>query len=192
MSQLIATTGAYVSLGLLLFSGVSHLRHRGSVRALLRQQAIWPRSLEPAVVTALMGAELAVGVVGFSAITTWTKWIAVEKATLVGAAGLYAASAVYALLLVHRRPGAPCACSGRQDDPANLWTVIRAALLAVMAIVGWIGAEQVIVLPTPGSNAALSAIASVALAFTAWNLPAALQLPAHAIGGDQPVFREGT
>jgi hypothetical protein len=191
MTELVAAVGAYIVFGTLLFSGGSHARHPVRFRTLLRRQDLWPPRTEPAVVGAVITAELGIGITGAVAFVS-TGPLGLVAAGLAGSAALYLLFAGYAALLVRRGIDVPCACSGG-DAPANVWTVVRAGLLAFTSVTAWIAVERVgiVLTPAPSARAVLVAIAGAGLGITIWTLPSALRRP-DAAGPDRRGLAEGT
>ncbi|XVX21407.1 MauE/DoxX family redox-associated membrane protein [Actinomycetota bacterium] len=155
----------------LVASGLSHLRDLAVLRRGMREHGVLPESIHAPAAIALTAAELVLAaalafglVVGSSGVT---------RLAAAGAAALFAAFTAY-LLLALRRPGAaalPCAC-GLGDAPLGLWTVVRAALLAALAVIGavWVpAAAGTLALP----QLAVVLLATVSLAIGIGLLPAA-------------------
>lgn len=174
MIALVSGVGAYASLGILLASGLSHLRHPGAFREALKEQGIWS-PIEGVVIGAVTSLELAIGLAGLLALTGALAPFFISLACLL-AFSIYLSYAVFSIYLVSRRPGVPCGC-GSEHEPVNVWTVIRAGLLAMAAIGGTLGSGQLKPLAAGGVEAILPLLAGSALALLAWALPTAMTEP---------------
>jgi hypothetical protein len=177
MLRFSAAAGAYVAFGTLLFSGTSHARHPVVFRRSLRRQAVWPPSVEPMVAVMVIAAEFSIGLIGLVALFVAGRAGLLAPA-LAASAVLYLLFTAYAALLVGRHGDVPCACSGR-DEPVNVWTAVRAGLLAATSAGAWIAVGRMATVSglALDANATVAAVAGLAIGVTVWNLPAALQRP---------------
>jgi hypothetical protein len=180
MGALFASVGAYTGLGILAGAGVAHAGGLRAFQGLVAGQAVWPRWLVTPVAAAVTAVELTVGLAGLAtslapgwAARTWLS----PRAALAAATLLYVAFGLYGLLLLWRRPGAPCAC-GHADQPVNLWVPVRAAVLA--AGCGFAAASGDGVLAWSATvDGLVVLLASAVFILLAWQLPAALHDPTH-------------
>jgi hypothetical protein len=176
MSALVATIGAQVALGILLFSGITHARHHRYFKRVIQQQAVWPRRLESAVVPGLVVLELGISVIGLVVIVGPVNLLPMLRAALGGAVVLYTGFALYAARLLSQDTYASCGCS-KDEDPVNVWTVARAIVLVGASIAGLISSESLVSAATLTSHALIMDVASIALGTIVWNLPSALHHP---------------
>jgi hypothetical protein len=108
-------------------------------RAGLRQAALVPERLLPALAAALSGAEVAVAVAAVPAVAAAAVWLPGSRlltvAALAAAASLAAVLAAGAAMVIHRGSVAPCTCFGTgAGRPLGRVHLIRnLSLLAVIA-----------------------------------------------------------
>lgn len=180
MASLLATVGAYTSSGLLLVSGIEHAAGAARFRGLVAKQAVWPTWAVAPVALAVTALELGVGFLGLASGLLAQSAQGLGRAgptILLAAAALYLALGTYAVVLLRRRPGVPCACSST-DHPVNLWVPIRA--LVLMAGAAYAAANVAGVLPGSRSTEFLvGSLASACFVVLAWCVPTALGNPAQ-------------
>lgn len=192
--ELLSIVGAYVSIGLLLFSGLSHLRYRRQFREALGKQEVW-NHLEGPIASVIILLEVSIGVVGFFFLLGLLSRAVLVSACF-GAFVIYFSYGSFSIYLVRRRPDAPCGCS-IDEEPANVWTAVRAGALALAAAIGALGGERVPSVLQGSFQSLFSLLASCALALLIWELPSALAqphrrfVPAY-LGRDTLVPRENT
>jgi hypothetical protein len=170
--DLLVSAGAFLGLGTLVFSGISHARDRAGFRAVLGRQGIWPERTVGFVACAVIGFELGIGALG--AIALAAKASVATPLLLSGL--LYLAYGFYAANLMRTRPQAPCGCSSG-DEPVNGWVVIRAVILAVGSLGAALLPDRLMDTPATDARFAITVLVAAAFAVILWNLPAAVHDP---------------
>jgi hypothetical protein len=173
---LLSNLALLVTSGTLLFSGLGHARTIRLFRQSIASHRVWPDALESLLAPAVTMVELGIGVLGgYLAFTGGRDQFIV--ALSVAATSLFASYALYSLYLLRRRPGAPCGCSSAGGEVSE-WVVIRAGLLAAIALVLLLGInEGVGVRLLSPVRATIVIAAAVATGVIIWNLPAAMSNP---------------
>ena len=170
MGSLITTLGSYVSLGLLAYAGTAHLRATQHLAYAIELQTGVRRQWARSIARAVGAAEVLLALVGFTAMMMGDR--GPLRTTLVLAAALYSAYAIYSSFLVLRRPGVPCGCSS-DELATTVWVVARAAALAVVAgaaalapgrLLGW----------GLSTHLTVAILAAGTFILLLWNLPGAL------------------
>jgi hypothetical protein len=183
--NLFARVAALDAFGVLAFAGVSHALNVDRLRRDIEQQGLIP-ALGPLhlwVANGLVAIEVVSAVIGCWAIIAAPEFLR-PVALLVS--GLYFGFAAYAVILLRRRPNAPCGCAA-ESEPVNVWTVVRATLLGLLTVVAAMGAEHV-ALAGRWTELAVALLAAVALGVTLWCLPTLLggTLVVHGRSGSLP------
>jgi hypothetical protein len=173
VNGLLALVGAATAQSVLLLSGFNHARHAREVRTLVHRQQVWPRYLEWPVVVALVAAEISIGGYGLAMILVDFQ-SPPASVVHIAALFLFLLYAAYAAHLLRSRPGAPCACS-IDELPANIWTVVRALILAILAGLPLLAAGDL--LHPVSAAGAIGVAAASAFTTVLWILPSALANP---------------
>jgi hypothetical protein len=178
MIALGATVGGLVAVGLLLVAGFVHGIRFQDFRAQLAQQAIWPARFVALVAVVVVGTELVLGVAGAAALILPNGSAPSNLGPtpmMLAVSAMYIAFTIYGMILLRRRPGAPCGCSA-SGSTANVWVPVRSALVATICLLPAAVPDRLV--PAAGMPrfvvALLAAASFVALL---WNLPAALHDP---------------
>lgn len=145
---------------LLAASAIGHLRAPRRFAALLRTHGVLPRSLSGAAAGVLIALELVVSgalLTGLLAGPGLIRWASAAASLLC------AGFAVYLHRVSRHHPGGvPCGC-GLGEAPAGLWTTLRAALLALLALCSALW-------PTPPAELTAPQLVTVALATIALSI----------------------
>lgn len=173
MTELISSSGASISFGVLTISGISHLINIDHFRDALREQGLW-KGLEPTVVYLVVAVEVLIGAAGFMSIATLMPASFALQLPL-AASALYFAYMSFSIYLVKKRPGAPCACAG--NHVATIWTTVRAAALFACSLAGAAGSHSDTPLGVGGYEGALSILTACALGVLIWSLPELMAEP---------------
>jgi hypothetical protein len=170
VSELFGTVFAGLAFMVLLWAGWSHLTTVRLFVKALEHHSIWPSTLVPIIAAIVVASELCIGGIGiagfvFGSERLWT-------AALASAAGLYTTFLAYGSFLWLWRPSVPCGCSvGPGETEANLWVVVRAAILVLSSMAAFILREDATAV-WPGAHRGLIVIAATtSLCFIVWNLP---------------------
>jgi hypothetical protein len=172
MSTLIATTGAFIAAGVLVFSAGSHLRHFAEFIDLLDRQETWGRAAR-GVGALVVAAEAGVGLLAGTLLLAGQP--SRLRLALAAATVVYLAYAGFNGWLLAHRPAAPCACA-TTAHPISIWAVIRALSLGVCALSGLIGASS-IAAPARGAQFLVPLLAALTIGSLLWVLPAAMHDP---------------
>lgn len=167
------TIGTLAGAVLLLVAGALDSLDRPRLAATLaRQRLLGPRGRR--VVGAALGpAQLAVGVV---VLALWVGGAPGFRESCAVPTALYAGFAAYLLVLVRRRPGAPCGCLGG-DTPAGVQAIGRAALFAACSAgsaMNWPPAAGATAIDMPAPDRLILLAAAGLLAAIAALLPTVL------------------
>lgn len=170
------TVAAAVPFATLVWSGLSHVRHRKEFGDAVRQHAIFPKAVVSAVVNTVIVDELLLGSLGVGGLLISPNGMALRYLLLIAGATLILFG-LYATYLFRYRPHVPCGCSSA-SDAVNVWTVVRAGVLAAAAL-GAAASTSVELLPLMAFNASAPLIALASLAFSSivWIAPDALRDP---------------
>jgi hypothetical protein len=167
---------ASAACGVLVWSGLDRLAHQRSYREIVTLQRLLPVPLVAPIVLSQGIGEVLVGAAGILSFTWEESHPSLGFVAFLSATLIYAVYSAYAAYLVKGRPGAPCACS-RSSDPATVWVVIRALLLAIAAVTA-AAAEPGSAWPNlSGAGRLIAVIQSLGLGVVIWNLPASLAAP---------------
>lgn len=172
MSTLIATTGAFVAVGVLVFSAGNHLRHFAEFIGQLDHQETWGQAAR-GVGALVVAAEAGVGLLAGTLLLVGQPWrlrLALAAATVV-----YLAYAGFNGWLLTHRPAAPCACA-TTDHPISIWAVIRTLSLGACALSGLVGASS-IAAPARAAQFLVPLLAALTIGPLLWVLPAAMHDP---------------
>lgn len=176
---LLWNTAALVAFGLLVTAGLSHVVNLSSFRRQIHKQAVWPRKLEPALVTLVTSAEGGIGSAGMAMLIGGSPAVRFPAAA---ATVLYSSYTVYLTYLLRYRPSVPCACSG-SEEPVNVATALRALSLAALGSITYLEANAAANV-TSRAAVLLGALApSVVIAIAIWSLPPALNDPLSVAAG---------
>lgn len=176
MNTLVATVSAYTAVGLLLTGGIAHSAHPRAFRSSVSRQALWPAWSTTLVVAVVITLELVLGAGGMAILATRGSMnLPGPTALLITASGVYLAFTAYSVVLLLRRPGAPCGCS-HADSPINLWVPVRSATVAVVSLAAAAAPDQI--LPAATATPFLMAVLAVTgFVIVLWSLPVALDDP---------------
>lgn len=164
----------------LVGTGASHASHLRTFSEQMKGQDLLPRSVALPVSLVVCVLELVIGVFGIIVLSVPDE---VPIANLISSSstGLLGTYSAYSLLLLIRRPDAPCACSS-QPTVVSVWTLARSMLLFIGSIV-WM------LMGGTNSSSDGPRIATLGMALTAawtlWLLPDALREPRHLIAISQ-------
>lgn len=172
--RLVSAVGAYMSLGVLLLSGLNHLRNADAFREALKKQGLWD-GRESMVTNSVALWESLLGVTGAVLLFGLLPHGVLVLACL-AAFGTYLAYAAFGAYLVRLRPEAPCAC-GFKDEPATVWTVFRSGSFALAAIAGALPADQISPWTRNSLDTLILLLAAFALGLLVWSIPAAMAQP---------------
>lgn len=177
MPRVLASVGAFVSVGSLLCAAWWHaMKFKDLVRT-LHEHRLWPGSLVSVVAASVLLAEVALGVAALSALSSRSTQGDGLEVALALSAGLLGMFGVYALVLTIHRPGATCGCSGA-SEPVSVWVSARAFLLSLGATYAALNSEEITRLRPLSPRLGIVALASVALGILVWSAPVALLDPA--------------
>lgn len=159
--------GAMAAFGMLLMSGATHALAFNAFGEDLSRQALLPPAANTPVALVVTSLEIGLGVLGIMA-TAMSLDLFFQIATT-GAALLFAAFTALLVILLHRRPGAPCGCGGL-SRPANWWHVARSSGFLVGSLVAAAsGGPHVL----PLLQGACVLAAATTFSILLWVLPAA-------------------
>jgi hypothetical protein len=178
MGSLIATIGSYVSLGLLGFGGIAHLRAIQHFAFTIELQTGLGQLHARVVAGVVSATEVLLAAVGFGSVMVDAR--GPLRITMVLVAALYGAYAIYSSFLITRRPGVPCGCSS-DDIPTTIWVVVRAGALAIAAGAVALAPGEVLAW-TPSTHFSMAALSAATFSLLLWNLPSAL----HSAVGEAP------
>jgi hypothetical protein len=172
MVSFVATTAAYLTAGVLILSGVSHiLQPDHLVSALFHQRTL---GLRTARIAALLVGPVELSLGGFSILSlSGITSMRVSALTLASITCLFLAYTAYLSFLLRRRPGTLCGCTASLA-PVSGWSVARTGVLALFALAAWILRESVLTTQN-GITFAICLTASVLFAFVLYAIPDALQ-----------------
>jgi hypothetical protein len=164
-----ASVAAYTVLFTLLLACAEHLAEPSALsRALAAHHVI------PATATIAWSVTVIEGLLGVAGIVALLdgggRLLAVVLATSCALLALYAG---YGLLVLSMGRSGPCGCS-RLELPMTGWVVARAAILAGMALLAFLGAGAIVSLARPGVALAIVLTAAATFTLLLWHLPAAM------------------
>ena len=165
------------SVGLvLLVAGTTHLRRPAELRDGLTRHGVLPGWSRRPVGVGLPLVETALGLL----LLLVPAGVGAAAPPAVGAALLCAAFAGYLGVVLRRHPagGVPCAC-GLGTAPVTGTAVVRAVLLAVLALAGGLTDAGWTVTDRPWPEVLVAVSAAVVLALTTATLPANRAVPEH-------------
>ena len=180
----LVTVSALVVAGMLAFAGVRHTLHPTRLRDEIAAQRVLPAFLQGPIALSVSVFELTLALACALPLVDDASAIGYAAAT-----GLFVSYGTYTAYLVRYRPDAPCGCAGSMA-PASVWAVVRAAVLAALAVITFIGEPSLVPITGAGQQSVISLLAAGAIGLTLWHLPHTLALPTV----DMPVVsgREGT
>lgn len=165
----------------LLTSAAAHVRAPGALQRGLRSHGVLRHRTHRPVALTLGPVEAVLGVAALLAALTGPP-PAPALAASMPAAVLFLALAVYLARVLRGTAGqaVPCAC-GLGEAPVSTTTVVRAGVLAGMAVAGGVTAAGWSVTRAPGAEVFVAVAAAVVLALSAALLPAARAVPPAAL-----------
>lgn len=163
---------ALVSFGILAGAGTGHLIRLRGFAAAIDAQRIWPSAVAFPIAGVIATCEAGIGIAGLASVTLSAG--AAQTTLLAAAAALYCGYALYGLGLLRVRPDVPCACSHGPDE-LDRAVVVRAATLAVVAVIALVEAPLARSLST--QEVIVTVLASLSYALGIWAFPAALRDP---------------
>lgn len=171
--MLVAEVAAYVSLGILGQSGLSHVAYYDELVAALRTQGMWSERIVRPVAAFLVVAELVVPVAALLALL-WVLPRELIAWSLIAAVALFASFSAITAYLTITKPEASCAC-GRRSGPVTVYVAVRAFILLLASV-------SALVLLRDGAGLSVhwvSVAVSVPLGIVIWIFPAAAGAPTH-------------
>jgi hypothetical protein len=169
-------------LAVLAIALLEHGLRPGSLPHALAAQETLPRTLAVPVAAGVVAAEAALLVAGGLGVAQGAGGGMLIRTCLGAAAVLFGVYALYTYHLVTTRDGVPCGCGGA-DTPVSRWVVGRAAVLAAVAVVGLLLADQAAALgdSRAADQVTVVLVASLTFAVLLWHLPAAMEDPARQV-----------
>ncbi len=170
MDRFAASVSTLTVVLVLLVAMVGHAADPGAVRRALKAHRLLPlRAAGPVAATAI-GAELVLGVGGAIAVVTGIG----IRPLLAGMVLLFLTYAGYSLVALNSGSGGPCGCASSAKLPLGPWVVVRALLLAALALVGLLGGGVSL---HDGTEVAIAVAAAATFAVLLWQLPVAMHDP---------------
>lgn len=170
MDRFAASVSTLTVVLVLLVAMVGHLRDPGAVRRALKAHRLLPLRAAGPVAAAAIGAELVLGVGGAIAVLTGIG----IRPLLAGMVLLFLTYAGYSLVALTSGSAGPCGCASAATLPLGPWVVVRALLLAALALVGLLGGGVSL---HDGTEVAIAVAAAATLAVLLWQLPVAMHDP---------------
>jgi hypothetical protein len=173
---MIASIAAYVSVGMLLTAGFSHLTGVTAAQTLVARQRVWPSRWILPLTVGIGVLELGLGIAGATSILLLPASQAALTIALLAIAVLFLALSVYSALLLRFRSGVPCACS-HVDYENNVWVPLRGLAVSLGAMLAAIEGQAIHWSNAPALDLLFVVLASLSLAILLWHLPEALGDP---------------
>lgn len=171
---MVASVAAYTVILTLLLACAEHLAEPSALsRALAAHRVI---AAPGAVAPVVIAAEGLLGVAGAVALFRGGNGLAAMA--LAAACMLLALYAGYGFYVRSTGRSGPCGCS-RIELPMTGWVVARAAALAGLALLAFLGAEAIEPWSRPGAALGVALMAAVTFTLLLWHLPAAMQETVH-------------
>lgn len=170
MSVLYPTVSALLVGGILLSTGLMHLKSVSSFGDAIAQQGVVPRAMARTLALVLVAAEVAIGGTMLAAFAIGRFDVAGGSA--IAGVGLLAAYAGHAFYVAHtRKAPVPCGCS-RSDLAMSGSVAIRALMLMVIAVVSIsVRNLQATDVLQVSAELAVAAMAAASIGILLWFLP---------------------
>jgi hypothetical protein len=177
---LLGSVAAYTVVATLLVSSAAHLSRPAALTRALAAHRVLPA---PAAVAGLVvTAELLLAGAGVVALHTDGRGL--RLAVGLGAAALLGLYAGYGRHVLATGGTGPCGCS-RTELPMSGWVVTRAAVLAVLALVGAALSDAVVGWGRVDADLAVVLLAAATFTVGLWHLPSAMHHP-RPVEGELP------